>query len=79
MVTYYLAQAENGRITLGRECHGSLIKAITVEDPTTHFKMVDGEIVERPLYMESYWEARREVNEAEFEYVRGEGYFARKQ
>lgn len=79
MVTYYLAQADNGRITLDRECHGSLIKAITVSDPSVIRREIDGEMVECPQYWESFELARREVKASEFRRVWGEGYFAREQ
>ncbi|TCG09345.1 hypothetical protein BZM27_05960 [Paraburkholderia steynii] len=79
MTVYYLAQADNGRITLDRECHGSLIKAITVNDPPIIRREIDGEMVDCPQYWESYAEARQQVNASEFDHVRGEGYFARKQ
>lgn len=78
MVTYYLAHANDGRITLDRECHGSLLKAITVSDPEIIRREIDGEPVDAPQYWQSYAEARGQVNDGEFRHVRGEGYFASK-
>jgi hypothetical protein len=78
-VTYYLAQADDGRITLDRECHGNLLKAITVSDPTVIRREVDGDMVDAPQYWESYGEARQKVSDAEFNRVRGEGFFAKEQ
>ncbi|MDR6389211.1 hypothetical protein [Paraburkholderia phenoliruptrix] len=76
MVTYYLAQADDGRVTLDRECHGSLLKAITVSDPEVIRREVEGEMVDVPQYWQSYANARVQVDEGEFRHVRGEGYFA---
>lgn len=78
-VTYYLAQADDGRITLDRECRGSLLKAITVSDPEVIRREIDGEMVDVPQYWQSYGEARQKVKDGDFDHVWGEGYFARKQ
>ena len=76
MTVYYLAQADDGRITLDRECHGSLLKAITVSDPEVIRREVEGEMVDVPQYWQSYANARAQVDEGEFRHVRGQGYFA---
>lgn len=77
MVTYYLAQRDDGRIVLDRECCGSLIKAITVDDPSIERYEISGEMVDAPQYHESYAEAREHVDESSYEHVRGAGWFAR--
>lgn len=76
MITYYLAQADDGRITLDRECYGSMLKAITVNEPEAVRREIDGEMVDVPQYWQSYANARAQVNDGEFRHVRGQGYFA---
>jgi hypothetical protein len=78
-VTYYLAQADDGRITLDRECHGNLLKAITVSAPSSVRREIEGELVDVPQYWESYSKARAQVSATGYEHIRGNGWFAAKE
>jgi hypothetical protein len=75
---YLLGQAENGRITLDRECHGSLLKTIKVDDPPVIRREIDGKMVDCSQHHESFAKARAKVETKDF--VRTpEGWFARKE
>ena len=74
---YLLGQSENGRITLDRECHGSLIKTIKVDDPPVIRREISGEMMECPQYLESFARARAQVETSGYEHIRGEGWFAK--
>ncbi len=77
MLTYFLARQADGRIVLDRELHGSLLKTLEVTDPPILRREIDGEMVECPQYWESFAEARRKVDMADYAHVRGEGWFAK--
>jgi hypothetical protein len=60
---YYLSERRDGRIVLEREAMGVVLQKHDAPEPSFIRREVDGEMVDVPIYGESFAAARTKVNE----------------
>lgn len=75
MTAYHLCLQSDGRIVLDRDVKGELLRTIEVADPPMVQRWIEDKWQHVPAYAYAYDAARGKVDEREFEYVRGEGWF----